>query len=66
METNKKPKCYNCKHAGKSFKVNGKTHHHCFHPKHDEANEKGILNHWDTLQEFWNTCDSHEFKDKKL
>jgi len=25
----KPKKCYNCKHAGNSFKIAGKTHMHC-------------------------------------
>ncbi len=48
-----KPKCYNCKHASSAFKIAGKTHHQCNHPKHEEGF---------TLQEFYNTCDTHEFK----
>jgi len=58
----KKPKCYNCKFASPAFKIANKTHHQCSHPKHDEAFERGELSPWDTLQEFWNTCESHEFK----
>lgn len=31
----RKPKCYNCKHASSAFKIAGKTHHQCNHPKHE-------------------------------
>jgi len=44
------------------FKIAGKTHHQCNHPKHKEGFENGSLSPWDTLQEFYNTCQSHEFK----
>ncbi len=59
-----KPKCYNCKFASSGFKIAGKTHHQCCHPKHKEGFESGKLSPWDTLQEFYNTCESHEFKTK--
>ena len=58
----KKPKCYNCKHASYGFKIAGKTHHQCLHPKHNKGLEDGSLTAWDTLQEFYNTCDTHEFR----
>lgn len=58
----KKAKCYNCKHASSAFKIAGKTHHHCNHPKHEAGFESGELSPWDTLQEFYNTCDTHEFR----
>lgn len=58
-------KCYNCKFAGKPFKIAGKTHLHCEHPKYtDEDFQSGKISPWDTLQEFWNTCKDHEFKIK--
>lgn len=57
----KKPKCYNCKHSSFGFKIAGKTHHQCLHPKHEKGLESGKLSAWDTLQEFYNTCDTHEF-----
>lgn len=59
------PKCYNCKHASQSFKIAGKTHHQCNHPKHEDGFKNGTLSPWDTLQEFHNTCDTHEFKPQK-
>jgi len=58
----KKPKCYNCKFASSAFKIAGKTHHQCNHPKHEEGFKSGELSPWDTLQEFYNTCDTHEFR----
>lgn len=57
-------KCYNCKFASTSFKIANKTHHQCNHPKHKEGFENGTLSPWDTLQEFYNTCESHKFKIK--
>ena len=57
-----KPKCYNCKHASSAFKIAGKTHHQCNHPKHEEGFKSGKLSPWDTLQEFYNTCETHELK----
>lgn len=55
-------KCYNCKHASSAFKIGGKTHHQCNHQKHEKGFESGELSPWDTLQEFYNTCDTHEFR----
>ncbi len=63
---NKKPKCYNCKHASSAFKIAGKTHHQCNHPKHKKGLESGELSPWSTLQEFYNTCDTHEFHKYKM
>ena len=61
----KPKKCYNCKHASSAFKIAGKTHHQCNHPKHEEGFKSGELSPWDTLQEFWQSCNEHEFKDTK-
>lgn len=55
-----KKKCYNCKYASQGFKIGGKTHHQCNHPKHKEGIENGTLSPFDTLQEFYNTCESYE------
>lgn len=61
MAENKK--CYNCKYAGRQFKIVGKTHLHCEHPKYTEEDMKsGKITPWDTLMEFWNTCEDHELK----
>lgn len=57
-----KPKCYNCKFASSAFKIGNKTHHQCNHLKHKQGFENGTLSPWDTLQEFYNTCEDHEFK----
>jgi len=65
--TQPKPKkCYNCKHASTGFKIAGKTHHQCNHIKHKEGFESGELSAWDTLMEFYRTCESHELKSNKL
>lgn len=60
----KPKKCYNCKHAGNSFKIAGKTHMHCCDEKqyNQEGFDKGDFTPWDTLREFWNTCENHEHK----
>lgn len=55
-------KCYNCKHSSVGFKIAGKTHHQCNHSKHEEGFKSGELSAWDTLQEWYNSCESHEFK----
>lgn len=62
----KKPKCYNCKFAGKQFKVNNLTHLHCEDEKQypREKWESGELTAWDSLQQFNWTCENHEFKTK--
>lgn len=56
------PKCYNCKHASAAFKIAGKTHHQCNHPKHEKDIESGELSPWATLQEWNDTCETHEFR----
>ena len=55
-------KCFNCKHASNAFKIAGKTHHQCCHPKHEAGFESGELSAWDTLQEWYNSCESHELR----
>lgn len=60
--TEPKQKCYNCQFASTAFKIAGKTHHQCLHPKHAHGLEAGVLSPWDTLQEFYNTCNEHQFK----
>jgi hypothetical protein len=62
-EAEKKAKCYNCKFGGNQFKIAGKTHLHCEHPSYTKEDfENGKLSPWDTLREFWNTCDNHKLK----
>jgi hypothetical protein len=60
-------KCYNCRHGGRPFKLSGKTHLHCEHPKiQEEAERVGELFHpFGTLKEFWETCEDHELMIKK-
>lgn len=59
-----KPKCYNCKFAGNKFKIDGKTHLHCqnieLYP--EEQMKLGNISPWDTLREFSDKCNKHEFK----
>jgi hypothetical protein len=55
-------KCFNCKLASNAFKIAGKTHHQCCHPKHEAGFENGELSAWDTLQEWYNSCESHELR----
>lgn len=57
-----KKKCYNCKYASARFKIGDMTHHQCCHPKHVQGIQEGTLSAYDTLREFYNTCESHEFK----
>ena len=60
----KKAKCYNCIFRSDTFKIAGKTYLHCFnedlYPK--EKFESGELTAWDSLKEFWDKCDKHNFK----
>ncbi|MCP4181437.1 MAG: hypothetical protein GY756_27050 [bacterium] len=64
---NKIPKCYNCIHAGDSFKLGKITHLHCENKKKypEEEYKNGNLTAWDSLMEFSGTCKDHEFKLKK-
>jgi hypothetical protein len=57
-----KRKCFNCNFASSAFRIAGITHHQCNHPKHESGFKSGELSPWDTLQEFYQTCESHEFK----
>lgn len=53
----KRNRCHNCKFAGDQFKIVGKTHLHCEHPRYKQEDfESGKLSAWDTLREFWETC----------
>jgi len=59
----KKPRCHNCKHSTKQFKIVKLTHLHCGHPKYTKEDfENGELSAWDTLRVFNETCKDHEFK----
>lgn len=57
-----RPRCHNCKHAGETFKIDCLTHLHCQHPDRVATCQGG----WDTLQEWWDTCDNHEYKTNKI
>ncbi len=62
INKSKNKKCFNCKHAGKQFKIAGKTHLYCRHSKNKKDIEKGNIDPIDVLNEFWNTCEDHEKK----
>jgi len=66
MAKKKQTKCYNCKHASNAFKIAGKTHHQCCHPKHESGFLSGELSAWDTLQEWYNRCKDHEIKEREV
>lgn len=65
MTRKKRRICYNCKHRGNLFRINGLTHLHCQNPDihKEEEFESGKKSAWDTLCEFWWTCRKHEFKE---
>ena len=59
-----KPKCHNCKFAGDQFKIGKLIHQHCFHSRYTPENNGGELpNPWETLREFSDTCNEHQFKE---
>jgi len=63
MTAKDKQKCYNCRWAGQQFKVFKTTHLHCKHPRFDnEIKNSPTFSAWDTLREFWNTCDDYDPK----
>ena len=61
-----RPRCHNCKFRGEYFRLSdsGINHCHCLHPKYEEQFKSGVqVSPWDTLKEFWQTCDDHQFKE---
>jgi hypothetical protein len=63
MENNqKKPTCSNCIHASRGQKIGKTTHHFCNHEKHKEPIDNGIIDIWDILMYWHNTCDTHELR----
>lgn len=57
------PRCYNCIHAGQTFKLGNVTHQHCERPKYTkEKFDKGEISAWDTVKKFSDTCINHSFK----
>lgn len=50
--------CYNCKYRGEMFRINNMGHCHCEHPDDNFSGDK--TTGWDTLREFWATCDGFE------
>ena len=65
-------KCYNCKFAGKQFKIQFKlkvlnmTYLHCQDPSQyrEEMFATGEANAWDTLRNFYDVCEKHQLKPK--
>ena len=61
---NKKKICHNCKHRGDYFKIpplKPRTYHHCNHPDWAAKFKAGDnVSAWDTLNEFWDTCNKFE------
>ena len=55
-------KCYNCKYSGQQFKIDKLTHLHCEHPNGEISGLSSPPSPWDTLREFWDSCESHEPK----
>lgn len=66
--SDKKPKCYNCKHSGQAFKIKKLTHCHCGNPKEYtlEKFDNEEFSAWDTLRVFSDNCKDHEFKQTQL
>jgi uncharacterized protein (DUF3820 family) len=61
--TDKKYKCYNCKHRTEAFKVGKLTHYHCMSPTYKKQHNEGIdISPWETLRVFSDTCDEHELR----
>ena len=61
----KKPQCHNCKYASEQFKLSKTTHIQCQNEKYIAANEANEPP-WGTLQEFWNSCEFHEYKQPEI
>lgn len=64
INSQKKPKCHNCKNRTDYFKIGKLTHYHCMSPTYQkQADEGEPPNPWETLRVFNNTCNEHEFKE---
>jgi hypothetical protein len=65
MKKKIRPRCHNCKFAGPAFKLGKVTHMHC----ENEEYYKELLqteehpSPYDTLFEFYHTCERHQFKE---
>lgn len=59
--------CANCEHSGNQFKIGKMTHLHCGHPnteiRYPTTND---FNPWDSLREFWESCNRFEPKKKTI
>jgi len=53
--------CYNCAWRGDMFRVTGMGHCHCEHPDEEISGDQNTG--WDTLREFWASCNS--FKQRR-
>ncbi len=56
--------CVNCQYSGDQFKIAGKTHLHCQSPNMEKEAEKDDFSPWESLREFYNTCDDFKQKEK--
>lgn len=66
-EEKRKPKCYNCEHAGMQFRVGKLTHLHCCKPEYEEMDKnENTPSPWETLRVFSDTCSDHQFKNSNL
>jgi hypothetical protein len=56
--------CANCKYAGKQFKAYKITHLHCENPERftQEQKDNDVITAWDTLEEWYSTCDKFTLK----
>lgn len=61
-----KARCHNCVFASAYFRIGSNTHHQCLHPKHEQGLISGELTPWDTLQNWYSTCETHEIKTQKM
>lgn len=58
-------KCYNCIHSSNGFKLGNKTYTQCLHPITYDAMKLSEITPWETVQEWYNTCELHEPKQPK-
>ena len=58
----KKPKCYNCKHSSKQFKIQKLTHVTCLELEQHNKIVNENMHPFDALRVFSDTCKKHEFK----
>jgi hypothetical protein len=61
-----KQTCYNCKFAGQPFKVGDLTHVHCQNKELYPPEKRSEKTTYETLMEWYNKCEKHEFKPEIL